>query len=281
MRKYSMSLLSFLKVLRFGWKTLTWLNKPLGDLPAQVRALWLALRTPTCVAEVPLFFELGAPKVARYAKVNLPYIERVMLDAIQAVKDRAGWIQFRIEKVLFPPYDSVSSRFAKSLTYLEEFGPDTEFFRLAQEGFYHGDMEAVQRFLDKDFRDLPLNHAYKDFFDRFFLIALRPSLLTSHADMNKIMSFPLSDEEQEWDGERAHMLFMHLIRILGELAIFSDSVFKFARPEGIEGKELSRDEVTPAKLRFYRKWSGLFQGSVNAYNTISERAAQRSKYDFD
>jgi len=61
-KKYNLSLASFLKAAGYGYRVLGGLNRPLGVLSSKVRLIVLALNMPVTVEEITNFFSLGQPK---------------------------------------------------------------------------------------------------------------------------------------------------------------------------------------------------------------------------
>jgi hypothetical protein len=61
-RKYSLTLATFVKVAGYGYRVLGQLHKPLGILNSKIRLLVLAMNVPTSPEEVHAFFSLGKPR---------------------------------------------------------------------------------------------------------------------------------------------------------------------------------------------------------------------------
>jgi len=81
MAKYDLSLVELLQAFGFGWRTLTWLTKPLGKLSAQIRAIVLGISITKDPAELSKFFTLGSP-------VHRPYLpDRVRLNTMFMLSD--------------------------------------------------------------------------------------------------------------------------------------------------------------------------------------------------
>lgn len=64
--KTKISFPASLQALGVGWKVRSWLNKPLGKLPARIRLLILAANLPVDIGGVDQFFELGQSPMPRY-----------------------------------------------------------------------------------------------------------------------------------------------------------------------------------------------------------------------
>lgn len=64
--KYQLTLPQLLASFGFGWRNLSWLSKPLGELPAQVRTIVLGIAIPKSAEELFGFFNLGARRLAKY-----------------------------------------------------------------------------------------------------------------------------------------------------------------------------------------------------------------------
>jgi len=74
-------------------------------------------------------------------------------------------------------------------------------------------------------------------------------------------------------------LYYEYLLALTDLAKIGKHVFRFERPTGLEGGAVGRsiNSVTPAQIRFYRKWSGIIQGSVDANNIALSDLGPRGK----
>jgi hypothetical protein len=57
-------------------------------------------------------------------------------------------------------------------------------------------------------------------------------------------------------------LYFEYLEALREISLMGNHVFELRRPEGMEGISSNPNKVTPAMIRFYRKWSGVIQGAV-------------------
>jgi hypothetical protein len=88
-RKYGLTLATFVKVAGYGYRVLGQLHKPLGKLNSKIRLLVLAMNVPTTPEEVNAFFSLGKPRSGKalletQAVVNqlvdkeLPLIKRAL-----------------------------------------------------------------------------------------------------------------------------------------------------------------------------------------------------------
>lgn len=54
-------------------------------------------------------------------------------------------------------------------------------------------------------------------------------------------------------------MYVAMVKLLREQSLLGIHTFALSRPEGAEGAE-SNIGLTPAQLRFYRRWSGIVQG---------------------
>jgi hypothetical protein len=67
LNKYQVPFHRGLQAFGAGWRVRSWLNKPIGKLPARVRLLILAVNIPQTPEAVTAFFRMGAAPVMRYA----------------------------------------------------------------------------------------------------------------------------------------------------------------------------------------------------------------------
>jgi hypothetical protein len=95
-RKYNLSLPQLLYGFGYGWRTLSWLSKPLGRLSASVRAIVLALGMPSTAEEIKIFFQTGAPKFVKYINsqrgIFLEFLQSELRVAKLKLKDRLAFV---------------------------------------------------------------------------------------------------------------------------------------------------------------------------------------------
>lgn len=82
--KYRQPLSRMLQSHLVGWKVRSWLNKPLGKLPARVRLLILAMNVPRTPEQVYDFFRLGRAPDPRY----LPDVLEVAAEMVRVESKR-------------------------------------------------------------------------------------------------------------------------------------------------------------------------------------------------
>lgn len=95
-RKYNLSLPQLLYGFGYGWRTLSWLSKPLGRLSASVRAIVLALGMPSTAEEIKIFFQTGAPKFVKYINSERGILMRFLQSELRVaklkLKDRLAFV---------------------------------------------------------------------------------------------------------------------------------------------------------------------------------------------
>jgi hypothetical protein len=101
-----------LKGLGYRFRTLTSLNKPLGKLNSQVRALYLGLCIPQTIEEAKYFFEsVGLPKHPLY-EVSQEHINyatwRLYEDQVKAVRAKLDGLLERVSVYANPSKEVVN-----------------------------------------------------------------------------------------------------------------------------------------------------------------------------
>ncbi|QDW65421.1 putative RNA-dependent RNA polymerase [Rhizoctonia solani mitovirus 31] len=78
-KKYNLTLASFIKAAGFGYRVLGGLHKPIGKLNSKVRLMILAMNIPTSIEEVTAFFEIGKPRSGR-SQLDTQAVLNVLVD---------------------------------------------------------------------------------------------------------------------------------------------------------------------------------------------------------
>lgn len=280
-RKYGLSLTELLQGFGFGWRVLSWLSKPLGKQSGQIRAIMLALSMPTTAEEIKKFFEIGSPKYTKYINSQRNILMKFVSNELRVAR-------LKLEQKL---------KFVKDFRY--NFGPDILpglWFKQLQQSQVtlltakvdnlrqdllagianQSDTVKAQKLLakwDNDLKDLPSLPVKKDlaieFFYEVFRFVINPGLSTYHVTVQKTLNtFPKLWEDPfkfMW-SDRGDLDFISqyalYLEFLGEISKLGEHIFKFSKPEGSEGISRSLSAVTPAQIRYFRKWSGVLQGSV-------------------
>lgn len=279
-RKYELDLVKLLRGFGYGWRVLSWLSKPLGKQSSQIRAIALALSMPTTADEIKAFFQLGAPKFTKYINSERNVLVRFLLMELRVARLR---LEQKLEFVQdfrfnFGP-DRLPGLWFKQLQQSNATLLATEVdnlqFDLTEGLANHSNKIKAVKLLEKwesELKDLPNLPVKKDlaleFFYEVYRFVVNPGLANYMVTVQRtLMKFPKWEEPFEflWSSRddidfisqyALYLEFLHDLSVLGE------HIFKFEKPEGSEGVSRSLSAVTPAQIRYFRKWSGVLQGSV-------------------
>lgn len=275
-RKYQVDMPQLLYGFGFGWRTLSWLSKPLGKLPSQVRAIVLALNMPSTAEEIKSFFQLGAPKFVKYINTSRNVLIKFLSTELRVAKlkleGRLSFVKdFRFN---FGPdklpllwqaslLDSEKSLLINRIQNQEiTLGLDTPGDKPAKRR-----LEKLQNEL-KDLENRPKNKLVTEFFYEVYRYMLNPALSHYMVTVQRILlKYPKWEDSFRfmWSA-RGDIDFISQYALytefLAELSNLGEHIFKFEKPEGSESENRSLNAVTPSQIRFYRKWSGVLQGSV-------------------
>jgi hypothetical protein len=278
--KYQLTLPRLLQAFGFGWRDISWLNKPLNKLPAQIRTIVLASSMPKSAEELIGFFNIGTKRLTTLVndlvQVGIDFKHttlaacvpkvRAKMAAVQQVKGNkvelieqmsVSWREFIAAKmaVRYIPglrEDSVLS--APFLPSIQAWVADAflpKDYDIGVRLFYHELWKglygpAIDSY-EETIRDSVFNVEAMAGMHRGNSMLVLPSFHTKHANA---MSYGFY--HRYWD----------FIQTLEDLALASPAVLAFARPEGIEGYSLNYNAVTPLHLRYYRLWSGILQNNI-------------------
>jgi len=119
MAKYDLSLVQLLQAFGFGWRTLTWLTKPLGKLSSQVRAIVLGISVTKNPSELAEFFALGSPVVRPYLPDKVRLNTMFMLSDVTRTGYQAEALLKLAKETLFG-LKSPAVELSKSMIVTEE-----------------------------------------------------------------------------------------------------------------------------------------------------------------
>lgn len=292
--KYSLSLPELLKSFQYGWRNLSWLSKPLGELPSQIRTLVLALAIPKSLEELPAFFNLGSRKGSQFkadalaigeafANITVPQlvakVER-KFSAVEALaKDKDGMVaelQAAAPKSLFSKvWERAVTGFISPVIFgngFVMFEPDQDQVNenvaaIAAQSLSDGQKSGINQFIFVLYH--LLYGRYITDYREVVLLVMRDL----KALANRYMSISNTDalvlrptrKAITQAGNPSAYGFFHrywdTLQALDELASVSPAVLEFERPMGDEGVALKYGAVTPTQIRYYRLWSGVMQGT--------------------
>nr|WAY16588.1 putative RNA-dependent RNA polymerase [Rhizoctonia solani mitovirus 111] len=275
-RKYGIGLAQLLYGFGYGWRTLSWLSKPLGKLPSSVRAIVLAIHMPSTAEEIKSFFQLGAPKFVKYINEERGILIKFLQTELRVAK-------LKLEAKL---------AFVKDFRFT--FGPD-KLPLLWEASLVDGEKSLLlNRIKDrevtlgfnalntkqgkaqiakivselKDLENRPRNETITEFFYEVYRYMLNPALANYMVTVQRILlKYPkwedsfrfMFSQRGDIDFVSQYALYLEFLKDLSELG---EHIFQFEKPEGSESESRSLNAVSPANIRFYRKWSGVLQGSV-------------------
>lgn len=290
--KYNLTLPQLLQSFQYGWRNISWLTKPLGQLPSQIRTLVLAMAIPKSLEELPAFFNLGSKKGSKFvadavalgeafATITVPQlVKRVerKFSAVQPLHEGKDGLIAELQSSL------PKSLFSK--VWKREVGEIPQIFG---EGFVMFDPTESQ--IEQHvgaLAALSLTDAQKSGLNQFiftlfhllygrYITDYREVVLLVMRDLkalaNRYMLIANSDQlvlrptrkSITQAGDPNAYGFFHrywdTLQSLDELASISPAVLEFSRPDGSEGVALGYGAVTPTQIRYYRLWSGVMQGT--------------------
>lgn len=280
-RKYNLSLPQLLRGFGFGWRTLSWLSKPLGKLAGPVRAIILAVAIPSTAEEIKAFFHLGSPKFVKYVNsqrnITIDFIEYELRVARLKLEKRLAFVKdFRfnfapeylpklwLKHLLESEEELLSTRLEQASSSLDELGLNSP----VNDKAVKSQIAKLTKQL-KDLKDLPKDSKkYTEFFYEVYRHVINPALANYMVTcMETLAKFPdwansfklIMSNRDSLDFVSHYALY---IEFLHDLSLLGEHIFKFEKPEGSEAESRSLNAVTPAQIRFFRKWSGVLQGSV-------------------
>jgi hypothetical protein len=248
-KKYNLDISQILQALGVGWKVRSWLNKPLGKLPARVRLLILAVNIPTNEEEVTKFFELGKPRFVQFANDTSEVIRHIgateqkvlihklMSSANSAVfeEDPTDWGRETAANIIL---NTIKERPG------DEFSSESS-VELLKQAIKSGLVSKAEvQYLFRSLSDVLHNLLNLTWF---------------HAKLHLV-------EDAKRDVKELHnlnpkdlpSLFMGIVKVQHAVAAREENAFATSRPNppSIEGI------ITPQLVRFWKRWSALIQGSA-------------------
>jgi hypothetical protein len=266
MKIHALTLPQLLGGLGFGWRNLSWLNKPLGKLPAQIRTIILAISMPTEESELEDFFMLGTPKFTKY----IPDLYSVMVRFVSTEMRGARLkLEGKLQKVRNLRFASHPDKFYwKSLviSWLNDLRTaELEEISVRLEGAPKWRLDKLVS-LGQTIKDTDLMK-FGDFFYEVYDRVINTAFSNYEVAVNQILrKFPSWVETYKVVSSpdvSFFKLYATYIEYIRDCATLGENIFKFSKPDGLEGFSSSLNSVTPVQIRFYRKWSGLIQGSIN------------------
>jgi hypothetical protein len=259
-RKYGLTVVEALRVFGFGWRTITWLNKPLGKLSSGVRLILLGLSLPHDAASADEFFNLGLPRMARYKAEASEVIQKFA--SVEIVKAR-----FKLERQ-FTDLTKVNAvswagrcitdlvRLLKSelSSFTERLSPPERKEELSPSPGAQKALRLANAISTMD------QYAGWTLFLDIIQAVWEP---TWNIANQKI--YDLRGQIPHTDGvDYPHILYFKYIQFLKEWNNISLLPFSETRPNGLEEaleNNFRATPLTPVQIRLWRKWSGIFQGS--------------------
>jgi hypothetical protein len=293
--KYSLTLPQLLASFQYGWRNLSWLSKPLGELPSQIRTLVLAFAIPKSLEELPAFFNLGSKKGSQFvadalaigkafAEVTVPQLVKKVERKFSAVEELAQGKDSIVSEIStsIPSglYQSIFERKSKDFMEPVLFGkgfviysPDKEDLEkqirtLALASLTEDQRSGINQFsftlyhllygrYITDYREVVLlvMRDLKALANRFMQIS-NTDALTLRPTRKSITQAGMDPNAYGFFHR-----YWDTLQALDELASISPAVLEFERPTGDEGIAASYGAVTPTQIRYYRLWSGVMQGT--------------------
>lgn len=277
MKTHNLTLPALLGGLGFGWRNLSWLSKPLGKLPSQIRTIILAINMPTADAGIEEFFSLGTPIIKKYVPnlygVMVSFIHNELRKArlsMEAKLEKVKSLRFVTSEMKRPwYYERLISAWCTDLSVAENAVIKDRALNRAKS---KNDINSI---LQIEATSLPVKDltGYTDFFYEVWYRVISQAFTDYQYAVQDILKlFP-----KEWahrGGTPALWvpyfmeqgffgLYGSYLNWLRDSAKLGEHIFSMSKPEGLEGFSRSINAVTPIQIRFYRRWSGLLQGSIN------------------
>jgi hypothetical protein len=258
MRNHKLTFPQLLNGFLFGWRVKSSLNKPLGKLNSQVRNIYLTINIPKTVEEAKTFFALGSPGVVRQ---NISDAKKAFLLFHTEVNHLRRQLM-RLELYLVRTGKRIIFEFPKAFA---------EFLRHADYSVYCDRLSAVMAKNNAPANEIQAAvsavprptawvapvvdyHLRATEFYRLLSDRLWKGLTISmHKDVGAIL------DNLPRPGTDFFTMYVELITLLREQSKLGIHAFELSRPDGAEGAESNRG-LTPAQIRFYRRWSGMVQG---------------------
>nr|UJQ92494.1 MAG: putative RNA-dependent RNA polymerase [Mitoviridae sp.] len=219
--KYGLSLPKALQAFGVGWKVRSWLNKPLGKLPARIRLLILAINVPRSPEAVSTFFGMGTAPVAQFHNETKDIMES--FSKLELGRMKSSLMRSSNAVVGFNP--NVWAK--EQVIALRESMKVTKFG-------YAGRLLADAL---SNLANLTWHRAKVD------NVAMAERLLKEIWAIEKSSDFA--------------SLYMEFIRLQKEISARSFHVFSTSRPNPPE----IRGIMDPSQVRLWKRWSHILQGS--------------------
>jgi hypothetical protein len=249
MRKHKLSFVQLLNAYNFGWRVKSSLNKPLGQLNAQVRNLYLTINIPSTVEEAKAFFQLGTPNVVRHAD---PAKNRLLLFRIEVEKLRRNLMRLELflvrmgSRLIFEYPKAFAEQTSKIdhllfCNKLIETAEKTNTTPILPRGWPAFDTKRADYYLRlTEFYRVLVELLYEPIKKRMFV------------DLGKLFDSLPSPQTEFFE------MYILIIEILKGHSLLGTHSFELSRPDGAEGQETQA--LTPSQIRFFRRWSGIVQG---------------------
>nr|UIW13870.1 MAG: RNA-dependent RNA polymerase [Rhizoctonia solani mitovirus 88] len=275
-QKYELNLPQLLYGFGYGWRTLSWLSKPLGKLSASVRAIVLALGMPSTAEEIKIFFQIGAPKFVKYVNSERGLLMKFLQSELRVAKlkleGRLSFVKdfrFNFGPEKLPKLWEASLLDGEKSLLLNQIKDQEVTLGFNTLNTKQGKAQIAK--LENEFNALsnrPQSPLITEFFYEVYRYMINPALANYMVTVQRILlKYPKWEDSFRfmWSS-RGDIDFVSqyalYLEFLNELSDLGEHIFKFEKPEGSESENRSLNAVSPAQIRFYRKWSGVLQGSV-------------------
>jgi len=243
-RKYELELTQALRAFGFGWRSITWLNKPLGRLGSSIRLIILGLSIPADADSAEKFFSLGSPAVVRYHTEVADLVRS--FSVLEVNRLRRQLAKFQLELVKTNPA-SWSGWSVAVLQRLEKSSLLDLLHRLKAEGkgltpYAQARMQAYGLVNWEQVWGI-----FFDWIDAMWEPFKRRLYILSDSIIGDL-PHPIDDP---------FLYYFRYIRVLSRWNELSMAPLASERPEADSGSR----GLPPIQIRLWRKWSGVFQGT--------------------
>jgi len=236
--KFGISFPKMLQAFGAGWKTRSWLNKPLGKLSSRIRLLILAFNVPRTPEMVTQFFELGKAPVPQFKNETKAIIDKFVATEVNRLK---GSVLTTSNMVV--NFDSVAwgTETATSLI-AQAYGLDATGLRAAvKAGIIPKSDVMYPRRLVADALTNVTNLIWHD--------AKVENVRDAAALLKQLQDLPTTDFVE---------MYMEFLYLSEQVAKRSFHTFATIRPQPAEVRGL----LTPSQIRLWKRWSQILQNSV-------------------
>jgi len=244
-RKYKLSLPQSLRAFGFGWRNLSWLDKPLGKLSGNIRLIILGLSVPADADAVEDFFALGQSRLIRYSYEVGQLVRLFSSTEVNRLRRQISSLKLALVKTVPVSWSGES---VAVLQKLEKLSLLSALKRAKDDG-----ITGVPVFLQNRMQTYGLtdwNSVWGLFFNWIDdMWSKRKNSLYMQLDkIEGLLPHPIDD---------AFLFYWRYTRVLREFSLVNLAPFSKVKVL----PSANTRGLPPLQIRLWRKWSGVIQGS--------------------